>query len=154
MEIIYTNGMITINETMIVILASFLILVLILNRLMFRPLLDTIRKREDHLATLDSGIKSAQNKATDLTTRLRVKEEAARQDGLALKNELETAANSQAKEIVDATRGEIASLKEETQKEVSVQVTEAKKTIRQDAEKLSLEIMTKILGRGVSNPGR
>lgn len=152
MEIVYINGMITINETIIVILGSFLILVLILNRLMFRPLLDTIKQRKDHLATLDRDIRTAQNKATDLTTRLREKEESARQEGLALKNESETAANEQAKEIVNAARGTISSLKEETQKKVSTQVTEAKKTIRQDAERLSLEIATKLLGRGLSLP--
>ena len=61
--------MITINETLVVILISFLILVMILNRLMFRPLRDTIEKRDDHLNTLDSDIKTAQDKAKDLMTR-------------------------------------------------------------------------------------
>jgi len=153
-EIVYTNGMITINETMIVILVSFLILVLILNRLMFRPLQNTIRKREDHLADLNRGIKTAQDKATDLTNRLREKEESARQEGLALKNEMESSGNKQADDIVNTARGKISSLKEETQKEVSAQVTEAQKTIRQDAESISREIITKILGKDVSLPSR
>jgi F-type H+-transporting ATPase subunit b len=151
-EIVYINGMITINETIIVILGSFLILVLILNRLMFHPLLDTIGKRKDHLATLDRDIRTAQDKATDLTARLREKEESARQEGLALKSESEAAANEQAKEIVNTARGTISSLKEETQKKVSAQVAEAKETIRQDAERLSLEIAAKILGRKLSLP--
>ena len=150
MEIVYTNGMITINETMIVILVSFLILVFILNRLMFRPILDTIQKREDHLIELDSDIKTAQEKAADLMTRLREKEASARQEGLTLKSELETVANDQAKDIVDSARKTISDLKENTQNEVKIQVASAKKTIQHDAEQLSLEIMTKILGRGVS----
>ena len=58
MEIVYTNGMITINETLVVILLSFLIFVMILNRLMFRPLRETIKKRDDHLNTLDNDIKT------------------------------------------------------------------------------------------------
>ena len=150
MEIVYTNGMITINETLVVILVSFLIFVMIINRLMFRPLQETIRQRDDHLDSLDSDIKDAQKNATDLMARLREKETAARQEGQVLKTELETMANDQAKEIVEAARGTISDLRENTKKEVNTQVTEAKKTIQQDAEKLSLEIMTKILGRTVS----
>ncbi len=147
MEIVYTNGMITINETMVVILVSFLILVMVLNRLMFRPLLGTIQEREDHLAALDEGIKTAKEKAAELSTRLRQKEESARQEGLALKNELETTANNQAKDIVSAARDMIANLKEDTQKEINAQITAAEKTIQQDAETLSTEITAKILGR-------
>lgn len=150
MEIVYTNGMITINETLVVILVSFLIFVMILNRLMFRPLLDTIRKRETHLDTLDGEIKTAQEKAAALMARLREKEASARQEGQALRNEMETAANDQAKEIVEAARGTISDLRENTKKEVNSQVTAAKKMIQQDAERLSLEIMTKILDREVA----
>lgn len=150
MEIVYTNGMITINETLVVILLSFLIFVMILNRLMFRPLRETIKKRDDHLNTLDNDIKTAQEKATDLMARLKEKESSARQDGQALRNELEVMANTQAKEIVEAARGTISDLRENTKKEVNTQVDQAKKTIQQDAERLSLEIMTKVLGRQVS----
>lgn len=150
MEIIYTNGMITINETIIVILVSFLVLVFILNRLMFRPLRDVIAQRETHFAALDRDITTVRNKTTDLSARLRQKEETARQEGLILKNELETAANQQAKEIVDITRGEIAGLKESTQKEIDIQIAEAKKVIHQEAHRLSMEIVSKILGREIA----
>ncbi len=149
-SVAYTNGMITINETLVVILVSFLIFVMILNRLMFRPLNDTIRKREGHLNELDSDIKTAQKKATDLMAQLKEKEASARQEGQTLKSELETVANDQAKDVVDTARKTITDLKENTQNEVKAQVATAKKTIQHDAEQLSLEIMTKILGRGVS----
>ena len=150
MEIIYTNGMITINETIVVILVSFLVLVFILNRLMFRPLRDVIEQRATHFSALDRDITTARDKTTDLSARLRQKEEAARQEGLILKNELETAANQQAKEIVDITRGEIAGLKESTQKEIDIQIAEAKKVIHQEAQRLSMEIVSKILGREIA----
>lgn len=150
MEIVYTNGMITINETLVVILVSFLIFVMIINRLMFRPLQETMKERDAHLTTLDNDIKTAQAEAADLMSRLKEKEATARQEGLALKKELEAGANDQAKDIVDAARGTISDLKADTQKEVNAQVTAAKTTIQQDAERLSLEIITKILGRGVS----
>jgi len=149
-EIIYTNGMITINETIIVILVSFLVLVFILNRLMFRPLRDVIAQRETHFAALDRDITTVRNKTTDLSARLRQKEETARQEGLILKNELETAANQQAKEIVNITRGEITGLKESTQKEIDIQIAEAKKVIHQEAHRLSMEIVSKILGREIA----
>ena len=150
MEIIYTNGMITINETIVVILVSFLVLVFILNRLMFRPLRDVIAQRETHFAALDRDITTVRNKTTDLSARLRQKEETARQEGLILKNELETAANQQAKEIVNITRGEITGLKESTQKEIDIQIAEAKKVIHQEAHRLSMEIVSKILGREIA----
>ncbi|MFO8049840.1 MAG: hypothetical protein R6U29_12460 [Desulfosudaceae bacterium] len=152
MEIIYTNGMITINETMVVILVSFLLLVFILNRLMFRPLLNTIKEREDHLTGLSDEIKTAEQKAEDLARQLKDHETAAQQEAQRLKKELEAAGSSQATEILNQSREESQAIKEEAQKEVKAHLEAARQDLHREAENICQEIMTTILGRNVSAP--
>ncbi len=150
MEIIYTNGMITINETMIVVVVSFLILVFVLNRLMFRPLLDTIKKRHEHLDELSNEIQSAQKEASELAQQLKDQELEARNEGQRLKKELQEAGSEKAKEILDASRQEITKIRENAQKEVDDQLAAARQNIQQESEVLSRQMMEIILGRSVS----
>ena len=152
MEIVYTNGMITINETMIVVLVSFLILVFVLNRLMFRPLLTTIQEREDHLNGLSDSIQTAETKAADLSRQLQEKEAETKSEAQQIKKELEEAGSSQAGEILDQARTEIAQIRAAAQEEVKAQLTTAREEIDREAEELSTEIITLLLGRSISAP--
>ncbi|MDY6822916.1 MAG: ATP synthase F0 subunit B [Thermodesulfobacteriota bacterium] len=150
MEIIATNGIITINETMVVVLISFLFLVYVLNRIMFRPLLDTIRRRDEYINEINTDIASHREKAETLNETLRSKEEAAKKEAFTQKKELESLGNKKAAEIVDATKQEIAEIRENAQQEVNAQFEKAKADIQKDADWLSNEIMEHILGRGVA----
>ena len=49
MEVVSTIGLITINETVIIELISFLIFLFLINRIMFRPLQDIMGEREAHI---------------------------------------------------------------------------------------------------------
>ena len=56
MEIIATNALISINETAIVQLVSFLIFLYVMNRIMFRPLLSTISQRKELISDFQKDI--------------------------------------------------------------------------------------------------
>jgi Zn-dependent protease with chaperone function len=56
MEIIATNALISINETFLVQLGSFLIFLYVMNRIMFRPLLSTISQRKEYIADFKEKI--------------------------------------------------------------------------------------------------
>ncbi|MDY6905964.1 MAG: hypothetical protein SWH61_14905 [Thermodesulfobacteriota bacterium] len=149
MEIIYTSGMITINETMIVVLVSFLLLVFILNRLMFRPLLNTIDERNNCIQGLSQDITTLKKQSEQLTNQLHDREEQARQEAFAQKKELEALGSQQASDISEQTRQEMQAIKAKAQQEVDAQYETAKKQIQQEAETLAADIMEKILERKV-----
>ena len=150
MEIIYTPGMITINETMVVVLISFLILMFALNRIMFRPLLDTIRQRGERMDGLDRDIAATRKAAEILSRDLREREDGARKEAFERKKELESLAGQQAREILRASRKEISQMKEKVEQEVALQLEQAKKGIQKDSETLAAQIMEHILDRSVA----
>ena len=147
MEIIYTDGMITINETILVILISFLMFVFILNRLMFRPLLATIEERQNRINGLEDDVVKMRKEADSLTKELRVKEEAAKSEARKFKNELEDAGSQKAGEISQTSREEIAKIRAVAAQEVEQQIQQARQEIKKGAESLGAEIVEKILGR-------
>ena len=56
MEIIKTNALITINETLWVQMIVFLIFMFLINRIMFRPVRRNVAEREAHFDTLRQAI--------------------------------------------------------------------------------------------------
>ncbi|MFZ5563437.1 MAG: ATP synthase F0 subunit B [Thermodesulfobacteriota bacterium] len=150
MKIIYTPGMITINETLVVELISFLILVFVLNRLMFAPLLETIKKRRERMAGMGSDIAASRQEAETLVRDLRDHEAAAKKEAFEQKKALESIGSRQASEIVEAARKEIADFKEKMRREVDDQLAQARTRIQKDSETIAADIMERILDRSVT----
>ena len=147
MEIIYTPGMITINATMVIELVSFLILVVVLNRIMFRPLLDTIKIRNERIASLSGAIESNKSEAEKIMLRLREHEQLAKKEAFERKKELETLGTRKATEILEAAKKEITSIKEDVDREIEAQLKQAKESFKKDSETIASEIIKHILGR-------
>jgi F-type H+-transporting ATPase subunit b len=147
MQIISTIGLITINETMIVQLVSFLIFLYIINRIMFRPLRAIMRTRDNHIEEFNIGIANAGNELKVLLDQLKDRESEAKKEAFALKEEREKSGSLQAEEIFDATREKIQTLSETAKREVDAQIADARKSIQKESEALAANIMEKMLDR-------
>jgi len=147
MQIISTIGLITINETLIVQLVSFLIFLYIINRLMFRPLRGTMRARDNYIEEFNIDIANAGNELKVLADQLKDRESAAKKEAFALKEEREKSGSRQAEEIFDAVREKIQTLSETTREEVDAQIADARKSIQKESEALAANIMEKMLDR-------
>ena len=149
MQIISNIALISINETVIVQVISFLIFLYIMNRIMFRPLRNVMADRENHIKMLHQDIDAAEKKFDTLTDQIREQESAVKQEAFVQKDKLEEAGGKLADEIFAATRKEMAEVKAKAQKEVDDQVIEAKKYFEKEADSLALAVMEKILNRKV-----
>lgn len=147
MEIVYTNGMITINETMVVVVVSFLLFVFIMNRLMFRPLTATMDARRQRIAGLEKAVDEMRAEAEQLTRELQKREEAVKKEARDMRKELETAGNRKANELVQASRAEVTRIRNTAQAEVNQQIEEAREQIQKETELLAKTITETILGR-------
>ena len=150
MQIISNIALISINETVIIQVISFLIFLYIMNRIMFRPLRNVMADRENHIKMLQQDIVAAEKKIDTLTDQIREQESAVKQEAFVQKDKLEEAGGKQADEIFTATRKEMAEVKAKAQKEVDDQVLEAKKYFKKEADSLALAVMEKILNRKVT----
>jgi len=150
MQIISNIALISINETLIVQVISFLIFLYIINRIMFRPLRSVMADRENHIKSIQQDIVTADHKLDALADQIRAQESAVKSEAFAQKTSLEEAGGRRADEILAATRKEIEAARDKAQKEVDAQIFEAKKFIKEESEALASSVMEKLLDRRLS----
>jgi F-type H+-transporting ATPase subunit b len=147
MHIISNIALITINETLFVQLLSFLIFLFIINRIMFRPLQNVMNERVNYMDKIKVDTVDTIQQLEDLTKKLKKQESEVRAQALEVKRELEESGSAKSAEIFASTRKEIEAIKEKTELEVNVQLSEARKHIQEESEALAINIMEKLLDR-------
>jgi F-type H+-transporting ATPase subunit b len=151
MEIVPADGLITINETMIIQLISFLIFLFIINRVMFRPLRKVMAERNEHIEKIKADTSEAQNRFESIDSQIKDQEAEARQAAFQLKTQLEDQGNLEASGILTKAREEIAEANEAAQKEVSTMVAMARQDIQRQSEVLATNIIETILERKLNS---
>jgi F-type H+-transporting ATPase subunit b len=147
MEIISTIGLITINETLIIQLISFLIFLFVINRVMFRPLRTVMSERDNYIQKLKIEIDGTEDELKTVFEQIKEQESAVKKEAGSLKEKLEAAGSLKAGEIFDAAREEIEEMKTTAEKEVDAMISEARKSIQNESEPLATRIMEKLLDR-------
>jgi len=149
MQIISTVALISINETLIFQVISFLIFLLIINRILFRPLRRTMAEREAYIENIQKGIIDAQDQIEDLTHKIQKEEKAVRKEAFKQKANLEASGDQQAAEILKSVRKEVNASKEQARKEIDAQISAARKSIQKESEDLAVKIIEKVLHRSL-----
>ena len=141
--------MVDINLTLFVQMANFLVLIVILNYLLYKPILAILDKRKMRLDESEGEIKrlnaTVEQKAAEYEEKLRV----AKQDALGKKNEILKEAADSAKAIIDERRSKIPAMLAEFQGKVGQEVDAARQILKDQSQKISSEIAEKVLGRSL-----
>jgi F-type H+-transporting ATPase subunit b len=147
MQIVSNIALISINETLIVQVISFLIFLFFINRVMFRPLRRTMLQRDNYIESLQQEIDQQKNELTRLTKTIRKKEAAVKFEALELLEKLEYSGNQEAAVIFETTRQEIETHKKKAVEDIESAVTAARSSLKEESEALVVDILTKILDR-------
>jgi F-type H+-transporting ATPase subunit b len=147
MQIVSNIALITINATLIVQVVSFLIFLLIINRLMFRPLSRTMLQRDNYIESLQQEIDQQKNELTRLGKTINKKEATVRHEALELREKLEYAGNQEAAAIFETTRHEIDTHKKKSAQDIEAAVADARRSLKEESEALVVDILAKILDR-------
>lgn len=147
MQIISNVALISINETLIIQVISFLIFLFIINRIMFRPLRSVMNERKSHISKIQQDIVNAQSEYEKLTVQIQAQEINVRNEAFKQKQQLEASGTKQADDILASTRKEIAISKADAKKVVDEQIAAARKQVQKEAEGLADTIMAKVLIR-------
>lgn len=151
MQIIDKIALITINETMVVIVVSFLIFLFIINRILFRPLQKVMEDRDDYMENLQKDTSDMEREIIQLADQLAEKESAARLDAQALRKEVENNGRDSAADIHQSVRNEVLDLNKKNMAEVEGQIIQARKHLHSEAEALVTGIMEKVLNRRLAS---
>ena len=150
MHIISNIALISINETMVVQLISFLIFLFIINRSMIRPLRATMAERENYIQMVRQDILDSKEDLDNMVYESRQEEKEIRRAASEVAAEMESLGKNEAIDIMGAARAEMAAQKKQTQDEIKSHLAEAMKSVQKEAQTLSVSIMEKILDRTVS----
>ena len=141
--------MIDINVSLFMQLANFLILLIILNVILFKPIRQVMKEREQGISSALGDAKTAHERMQSMldgynTALAEAKQKAATtynsiyQQGLDAQRDMIASERTKAGEALDKARAEI-----------SAASTAARTDLKKEAERLSQEIASKLLGRAV-----
>ena len=150
MEIISNSGLLTINETLVVQLISFLIFVAVINRIMVRPLQQTIAQRKGYFDRLRHEIEGAQITITERTRTLLEHESTVKTEAWSLKSAIEADGLRESTAIEKQVHQEIASIQRQAEQDIQAQISVEKEKLQKEARKISHLIMEKVLNRSLS----
>lgn len=141
--------MIQINFTLLVQLVNFLVLLVILNAILYKPILAKMRERE-------ARIKSDRDRAGELDQTVQDQERQheeelakARQTAAQEKASLVAEAKKSEAEILDKARNEATGIVEEMKESIAKEVDAVRSTLKAEMTPLAESITEKILGRSV-----
>jgi len=141
--------MVDIDISLLYQLINFIVLLVALNFILYRPLLAVMRERQQTIGGAFTDAKTAQEKMQSLleqydTSLADAKQKAAvaynalYQQGLDAQRDMMTGERAKAGELLDKARAEVASA-----------AAAAKTELKKEAEKLAQDISAKLLGRAV-----
>ncbi len=147
MQIISNIALLSINETLVIQVLSFLIFLFIINRIMFRPLRSAMDEREAYLKKINNEITDAKDELETIAQRIEAHESAVKLEAFELNDKLEASGNQEATDIITSAREEIAGLKQNTTRQIDYQISEARDHLERESKSLAMNIMEKILDR-------
>ena len=147
MKIIETIALITINHTLFFQLASFLLLLFVLNRIMFRPLRQVMSEREVLLTGMSDEISSVEKTYAEIGQKIESQESTARREASKLRDEIEASGQQSAATVLEQAREQINALKAKAKEETAAQVAAARQEIEREAAAISDQMIASVLGR-------
>jgi F-type H+-transporting ATPase subunit b len=144
-------ALISINATLIIQLLSFLIFLFIINRIMFKPLVEVQGSRASRMEAVRLQISEAEQTVARMIAELERKELQAKDEAFERQRVLDADAKQQVNEIFDAVKAEIETLKVQTNQNVKAQIQNAREHLAAESKKLSRVIMEKTLDRRLTD---
>jgi F-type H+-transporting ATPase subunit b len=141
--------MIDINITLLWQLANFLVLLIVLNFILFKPIRQVMLEREQGISSALGDSKAAQERMQAILERYNASLAEAKQKAATTYNTVYQQGLDAQRDMISAERDKAIELLDKARKEIAAASAAARTDLRQEAERLSQEITSKLLGRAV-----
>lgn len=142
--------MVSIDSTLFYQIVNFLLLILILNVLLYKPILRVMDERKKRLQDSEDEIKALHQTIERKTAEYEEKIRLAKLEAMNQRNEIQKEGSEEGKKIIDAAKEDIAKMMEEFKAKMSSEMDEARLILNTQSRTISLEIAEKVLGRSIS----
>ncbi|MDR2349141.1 MAG: ATP synthase F0 subunit B [Deltaproteobacteria bacterium] len=139
----------TLNWTLATQLLVFLVLMWVLNKILYKPILEILRKREDVFEDLKEKARSAKKAMEEGESESEEKRTEVLRLGVKSYNTLKEEGHSMEKDILGKAQKEAAKNLEDAVAKLKGEVDAAGDELRSEAEKLGREMASALLGREI-----
>ncbi len=140
---------IDINASLLWQIANFLVLILLLNVILYKPIRGILKERAAKFAQLagdiSAGEEGAQAKAKELDDR----RADSRRQGAALRDELKSEGRAKERELIQAATKEMEATVTKVRAEITAEIGKAREELKSQVQAFGVELAQKILGRSI-----
>jgi len=140
---------INIDYTMLIQMVNFLLLIVILNQLLYKPILGVIDRRKKQMQDMEDEIKGLNQSVEERMAAYEEKLRQAKMDALEKKTEIIREGGEQAKGLIEAAKSEIPGMMDKFHGDMNREVTAARSVLTGQSKNISVEIAEKLLGRSL-----
>ena len=141
--------MISINLTLLVQMGVFLTVLVILNRLLFRPILQTFDERARRVEEAKTQARALEAATAKQVAAYQGQLQEARSEGELLREAMRKTASAESERLVRQTREETGDMLGELRERISREYVEASSTLKVEAREMAREVAVRVLGRTV-----
>ncbi len=138
--------MLELNNWFFVQLVSFLVLFVLLNNILFKPLLRIFREREDHVKGSLDSVKIMGEENDNLLRQVEKKVSEARNQARTIFEELSKEGMGIQTQTLDAAQKDAAEINRKTREDLEATVKETREALRKDVETFASKIVEKMVG--------
>jgi F-type H+-transporting ATPase subunit b len=142
--------LIELNFTFFIQVINFLLLIVILNKLLYKPILKILEERDERVSGGQQKAKKLIEDSQSFITDYNQKLHSAKLDAMNAKNAARSAASEQANGIIGEARGKADEIIDQMQQEMSKEIEKAKKELEPELDVMAATIAQQILGRKVA----
>jgi F-type H+-transporting ATPase subunit b len=141
--------MININSLLFIQLVNFLLLLVALHFILFKPIRQIMQEREKDISAAIGDAKTAQKRAQDMLEQYNASLAEAKQKATSTYNAFFQQGLDVQRDMITAERATAGELLDKARVEIATASGAAKAELKKEAEKLSKKISSKLLGRAV-----
>ena len=142
--------MISINATLFVQIIHFLVLVLILHLILFRPILKLMSERINYVDKIEKETEDIESNITQLASDRVILEKNTRKEAGEKRSSFQKEGNKLSEKSFQDTREEIAAIRDDVDRDIAKQIEEARKSLQREATLLADELTEKVVDRRIS----
>jgi len=139
--------MVDINASLFIQMANFLVLLVLLNYVLYRPIRAMLRKRQDKINGLLATAETARQKHEEADGELAQGRREVNSQGLELKNGLKDEGLRQERDLLAGIHQEVEAESARMAEQIKEQLGQARENLLARVESFSLQAARKILGR-------
>lgn len=130
-------------------IGNFLLLLVALNYLLYRPIRGIIKQRAEKVAQLAGDITSSEEGAKAKAAELEANAVQARRDGAEVREQMKSQAHGAERAIVEAATAEMEKTVAQVRQDITSEIGQAREDLKGQVQSFGRELAQKILGRSL-----